>query len=243
MMLVVSMYDYAWRPFYFSIVKEQNAKEIFARVLTYLLLAMSGLALALTFFIDNIATVRIFGRHMIGPSYWSGLNIVPIVLFGYVFLGVAMNLSAGIYIEKKTKYLPVVTFIGACVNVIANLLLIPMIGMTGAAWATFLAYLAQAIGTYIVVQRIYPITYELGRLTKIVGAVVMVLALYYLIPVRELVPSPWIHAGWKLFLLVLFLSVMYSMRFFEMREVAALKRLVSRGRNEDPTPAEPSDLS
>ena len=31
MMLVVSMYDYAWRPFFFATAKEPNAKQIFAR--------------------------------------------------------------------------------------------------------------------------------------------------------------------------------------------------------------------
>ena len=84
MMLVVSMYDYAWRPFYFSVVKEPNAKEIFARVLTYLLLLMAGIFLVLTFFIEDIVKMSFFGRHLIHPDYWSGLNIVPVVLLGYM---------------------------------------------------------------------------------------------------------------------------------------------------------------
>ncbi len=228
MMLIVSMYDYAWRPFFFATAKEQNAKEIFSRVLTYLVLFMSVVGLALTFFIDNIAMMSIFGRHLIGPKYWSGLNIVPIVLFGYAFLGIATNLQAGIYIEKQTRFLPVVTFAGALTNIIVNFALIPTLGMTGAAWATFLAYLAQAIATYIVVQKIYPLRYELGRLMKIALAVIAVLLLYYLVPVQTLTSSTLLHGVWKIGLLLLFALAMYLMNFFEPREIRGLIRFVRK---------------
>jgi len=244
MMLVVSMYDYAWRPFFFATAKESDAKNVFARVLTYLLLFMATIGLVLTFFIDNIAMVSIFGRHIIGPSYWSGLNIVPVVLFGYVFLGVATNLSAGLYIQKKTQYLPIATFIGAVVNVVVNFLLIPVCGMTGAAWATFLAYLAQAAATYVLVQRVYPVRYEGARLIKIAGAAMLVLALYYLIPVARWSPSFLIHAGWKVGLVVIFLLMMYAMKFFEPREIVLLKRMVARGKapgHSTPAPGLPPD--
>jgi O-antigen/teichoic acid export membrane protein len=215
MMLIVSMYDYAWRPFYFSTAKEANAKEIFARVLTYLVLFMSAIFLVLTFFIGDIAKLSIFGRHIIGSSYWSGLNIVPVVLLGYLFLGISTNLSAGIFIEKKTKYSPLVTGVGAVVNVVANFLLIPPFGMLGAAWATFIAYFIMAVTMYFVVQRIYPVSYEFGRLWKLGCAVAAITILYYFIPIEVLSGSATIIFLWKLFLIVLFLMLMYVMKFFK----------------------------
>jgi O-antigen/teichoic acid export membrane protein len=226
MMLIVSMYDYAWRPFYFSTAKEANAKEIFARVLTYLVLFMSAIFLVLTFFIGDIAKISIFGRHIIGQSYWSGLNIVPIVLLGYLFLGISTNLSAGIFIEKKTKYSPLITGVGAVVNVVANFLLIPPFGMLGAAWATFVAYFIMAMMMYLVVQRIYPVSYEFSRLWKIGGAVAAVVILYYFIPMEVLTGSATIIFLWKIFLIVLFLLLMYAMKFFKGSELSVLRRLV-----------------
>ncbi|MBA4311499.1 MAG: hypothetical protein C0417_02605 [Chlorobiaceae bacterium] len=225
MMLIVSMYDYAWRPFYFSTAKETNAKEIFARVLTYLVLFMSAIFLVLTFFIGDIAKISILGRHVIGPSYWSGLNIVPIVLLGYVFLGISTNLSAGIFIEKKTKFSPLVTGVGAVVNVVANLLLIPPFGMLGAAWATFIAYFIMTVTMYIVVQRIYPVSYEFSRLFKVAGSAAVVIMLYYFIPVEALSGSATIVFLWKIFLIVLFLMLMYGMKFFRAGEISVIKRL------------------
>ncbi|MDE3058916.1 MAG: polysaccharide biosynthesis C-terminal domain-containing protein [Bacteroidota bacterium] len=224
MMLIVSMYDYAWRPFYFSIVREPHAKEIFSRVLTYLVLFMSAVFLALTFFVGDIVKLSVFGKHLIHPDYWSGLNIVPIVLLGYFFLGISTNLTAGIYIEKRTKLLSVNTFVGAAVNIIANYFFIPLYGMTGAAWATFLAYFAMALVVYAIVQKIYPIKYELWRLSKIAISAGGITAFYFLL-------SPhWLHIHTRVFielmkvaLVLLFFVLLYAMRFFNWEERGKLR--------------------
>ncbi len=228
MMLIVSMYDYAWRPFYFSVSREHNAKEIFARVLTYLVGFMSAIFLFLTFFIEDFARISIFGRNIIGPGYWSGLHIVPVVLAGYVFLGIHSNLSAGIYIEKKTQYAAPVTFAGALVNVVANYLLIPSMGMMGAAWATFLAYLVMALLMYGVSRRVYPVHYELSRIGKILIAVAIVLLLYYIPPVEMLSYSHAASLSYKIVLLFLFLLLMYWMNFFNVRELALIRSFASK---------------
>ncbi len=169
MMLMVSMFDYAWRPFFLTNASDPGAKRLFARVLTYFVLAMAAVFLALSFFLPDLIQWKIFGRHIIAPDYWGGIAIIPVVLLAYVFLGVYNNLMAGIYIEKKTNYLPAITMAGGITNVVANFALIPVMGMMGAAIATFLSYAIMAVVLYIVVQRIYPIEYEFGRLGKILS--------------------------------------------------------------------------
>ncbi|HEV8537452.1 MAG TPA: polysaccharide biosynthesis C-terminal domain-containing protein [Bacteroidota bacterium] len=223
MMLIVQMFDFAWRPFYFSIAGDSNAKQIFARVLTYLVLLMSGIFLVLTLFIGDAVKISILGHHLIHPAYWGGLSIVPIVLLAYLFLGVSNNFSAGIYIEKKTKYLPMITFVGAIVNVAANYLLIPSLGIVGAAWATLFAYLVMAIALYLTAQRVYPVAYEFGRLMKIGAAVAAVMVLYAAIPTDSM--SIYAAAALKSALIVLFLALMYVMKFFAGSELSALRSL------------------
>jgi O-antigen/teichoic acid export membrane protein len=223
MMLIVQMYDFAWRPFYFSTVKEPNAKQIFSRVLTYLLLFMCGVFLVLTFFIEEIVKISIGGHHLIHPNYWSGLNIIPVVLLGYLFLGISTNLSAGIYIQKKTKFMPAISFAGAFVNVAVNYLLIPKIGILGAAWATFFAYFVMAVIVYFVVQRVYPIHYEWNRLVKITIATCMVYGVYFIVPADGW--SAPIQVLFKAGLLALFIGVMYGMKFFDGGELSAIKKM------------------
>jgi O-antigen/teichoic acid export membrane protein len=230
MMLIVQMFDYAWRPFFFSTAKESDAKQIFARVLTYMVLGMSLVFLFLTFFIKDIVTLSLFGRHIIAPAYWEGLHIVPVILAGYVFLGISTNISAGFYIEKKTALVPVGTFIGAVINIAANYLLIPRLGMIGAAWATLFAYLAMTMTVYILVERIYPIHYEIGRLAKIAGGVLVTLILYAIIPKGNLIVFAVIKGG----LIGLFLLLMYWMKFFNANELNIISGLVKRRSGNSP---------
>jgi O-antigen/teichoic acid export membrane protein len=238
MMLIVSMYEYAWRPFYFSTAKDPNAKQIFARVLTYLILFMAFIFLVLTFFINDIAKLSIFGRHIIGPGYWSGLGIVPIVLLGYLFLGISTNFSAGIFIEKKTQYTPFITVTGALVNIIVNFILIPLYGMYGAAWATLVAYAVMALVSYLFVRNIYPVRYEWERILKIAIGTILSVILFYCIPV-DTVSSPIISFGWRILLLAVFTGAIYFFKFFKreeaqvIRDILAKTRSLTYGRNND----------
>src|SRR3989304_3879372 len=114
MMLVVSMFEYAWRPFFLNNAKEPDAKELFSKVMTIFIGASSLMLIVLTFFIKDIVQIPLpYKGHIIGEKYWIGVYIVPVILFGYLFLGIYTNLMAGIYIEKKTKYLPAITGTGA----------------------------------------------------------------------------------------------------------------------------------
>ncbi len=223
MMLLVSMFDFAWRPFFLSHAKDPEARPLFARVLTYYTLIAASIFLFLTLFIGDIVTLPIFaGRSLFARPYWGGLGIVPWILLGYLFLGVYNNLLPGIYIEKKTKYLPAVTFAGAAVNIVATILLIPPWGMMGAAFATFLAYFVMALGLYLVVRRFYPVPYEWGRLLKIAISAGLVVALYVLV-------DPGHYAFlWKTALMLVFLLLLTVAKFFIPSEIAGMTRLLSR---------------
>ncbi len=221
MMLIVSMYDYAWRPFFLTHAAEPNAKQMYSRILTYFVLFSSVVILLVSLYIDDIVKIRIFHKFIINPAYWSGLGIVPIILLGYLFNGMYVNFMAGIYIEKKTSHLPYITGIGAAINVAMNLLLIPKFGMFGAAWATFFAYAAMAIAIYFVSHRFYPVQYELGRLLKIgvaLGIVVTAHAFRHVF-------FPVLHEQlFKIAAFVSFFIMLFLFRFPSKEELSFAKR-------------------
>ncbi|HAX47697.1 MAG TPA: hypothetical protein DCX92_01800, partial [Bacteroidetes bacterium] len=168
MMLIVSMFEYAWRPFFLNNAKDPNAKALFAKILTLFTGGASVVLLILTFTIQDIIKIPLpYKGYIIGPGYWSGVVIVPIVLFAYLFLGIYTNLIAGIYIEKKTKYLPLITGLGAVLNIASAFLLIPLWGITGAAISTLVSYVAMAVYIYAVSQKFYPVKYEVSKLLMI----------------------------------------------------------------------------
>ncbi|MBK6876330.1 MAG: polysaccharide biosynthesis C-terminal domain-containing protein [Ignavibacteria bacterium] len=143
--------------------KEKNAKEIFAKVLTAFVIVGSFIVLLLSVFITDIVKAELpFGFHLIGKDYWGGLDIVPIILFSYLFYGMYINFMAGIYIEKKTSYLSLIALIGAALNIAGIFLLYPVLGLQGVAVATLLSYVVMMASIYFVSNKFYPVKYEWG---------------------------------------------------------------------------------
>ena len=226
MLLLVSMFDYAWRPFFLSNAKEADAKAMFSRVLTYFALASAIVVMVLSLFIEDLVKVQLFGRYIIHPNYWGGLVIVPVILLAHVFSGVYIIFTPGIYIEKKTYHLLYIVGIGAVLNIVSNYLLIPVLGMMGAAYATLLSYLSMAVALYVVVQRFYHVDYEFGRLAKIALSLAIVMILFYS---GKFFLSDQLFFLSKFVLVLGFLSFMALFRFFEREEKDFFRTLLSRG--------------
>lgn len=204
MMLFVNMFQYAWQPFFLQNAKDPEAKEMFSKVLTYFTLVGSIILVVLSLFINDIARIGVAGYYLIGSQYWAGLSIVPIILLAYLINGMYSIFSAGIYIEEKSIYVPVITGLGALVNVAVNFLLIPVLNITGAALATLASYFIMALGYYYVTQKFYKTKYELKRIGHIFVAIILIGALfYYLQSIGNL------FFIYKIILLVLFTLYIY----------------------------------
>ncbi len=176
MMVFVSLFEYAWRPFFMRQHKtnDEKARHIFSMVFTYFMLASFCLFLLLSFFLPVILTTPLFGRTLLRADYLEGMHIIPIILAAYIFQGMYTNFIAGIYIAERHRVLPLVTGLGAGVNIIVNLLLIPPLGMIGAAYATLAAYIVMAAALYRYSQQVYTIEYQWRRI--LVAALITVTA-------------------------------------------------------------------
>jgi O-antigen/teichoic acid export membrane protein len=225
MMLFVNMFQYAWQPFFLQNAKDPKAKEMFSKVLTYFTLVGSIILIILSLFISDISQIKVAGYSLIGEQYWSGLHIIPIVLLAYLINGMYVIFSAGIYIEEKSVYVPIITGSGALVNVVANFLLIPVWGITGAALATLASYLVMAIGYYYVTQKFFEVKYELKRIGHIFFAVLIVGVLfYYLYAIDKLLFI------YRIALLVLFTAYIYFVAVNRI-EINKIRRKFVESRN------------
>lgn len=215
MMLIVSMFQYAWQPFFLTNAKEKDAKELFSKVLTLFVVAASLLWVVLSLFIDDIASFEFMpGRSLIGKEFLSGVHIVPIILLGYLFFGMYINFQAGLYIEEKTKYFPLITGLGAASNVIVNFLLIPVLGIYGAAIATLISYLVMAAGLFIVAQRFYKIEYEYSKIIKTLVLIVITgYTYYYLYLLGNLLFL------FKILLLIFFILSLFGLNIIQKGEI------------------------
>jgi O-antigen/teichoic acid export membrane protein len=218
MMLFVSMFQYAWQPFFFQNAQEKNIKDVFSKILTYFTIAGCLILIFLSLFIDDIVKFQIMGRTIMGPAFWSGLIIVPIILFGYLFNGIYYILSAGMFIEEKSFYIPLITGIGAVINIGVNFLLIPFWGIIGAALATLASYLIMAIAVYIITQRFYKINYEKGKVIKTLSSVLLAGSVYY-----YLMSVHYLYFTYKILILAGFICSLFLF-VFDKNELGFIKK-------------------
>ena len=221
MALFVAAFRFAWHPFFLSTSKQKNAKAVFSKVLTYFSLGGAAVFLVIALYINELVRIRILGKPIFGEQYWSSTVIVPVIMLSYLLYGIYVNFLVGIYLKKKTNYLPLVTGSGAVVNIALNLLLIPVIGMMGSAWATFGAYLTMAVLLYWIAQKAYFVSYEWGRLTKIVLAAVVVFFLPRWFPALS-------GDVGKAFVLLLFPVLLLLQGFFTPEERRSLQRVLRK---------------
>ncbi len=224
MMLFVNMFQYAWQPFFLHNANEPNAKEMFAKVLTYFTVTGSIILVGLSLFITDIAKIQIAGYSLIGPLYWGGLYIVPIILLSFLINGMHMIFSAGIYIEEKSLYVPLVTGFGAATSIAVNFALIPILGIVGAAIATFASYLVMAIGYFLVTQKFYNVKYEYARIAKVFAGILFAAICYYF-----LVYSDNLTLLLKGIILIGFLSYLYFVAM-DRNEIKVIKQKLAESR-------------
>lgn len=173
MMILVAVFEYAWKPFYLSRFEDKDAKDLFSRILTFFIIISSFVFLGTVFLMDFVVRIPFIGGRFINPAFWVGLDLIPLVLTAYFFNGMFINFACGPYITKKTNYLPLAIGTGAILKISFNFILIPYIGYYGAGVSSILGYFASAIVLLIINKKIYPIDYNWGKIFLIILLVII----------------------------------------------------------------------
>jgi O-antigen/teichoic acid export membrane protein len=166
--LFVQAFRLGAEPFFFSYAKNKNAGVTYARIMNYFVIAVSLIFVAL------IANIELL-KHFISSEYWTGLNVVPLLLLGYLSLGIYMNLSVWYKLSDQTRYGLYISGIGAVITILLNVIFIPKYSYMASAWASLIAYSAMMVLSYVWGQKHYPIPYDLKKtLGYIIASVVLV---------------------------------------------------------------------
>ena len=168
MLIVIMGFKFAWQPYFLGKSDEEDSHKIFTQVGTWFIAISLFIVLSITFFINDIVRLSIFGITLLGEQYWHSISIVPVVLLAYVFLGIFTIQLAGIYIRGKSKWIPILTGSAAIINIICNIIFISKFGWEGAAWATLLSYMFMVLFQYFVVIQFYPLKWEWNKLSQII---------------------------------------------------------------------------
>ena len=152
----------AWTPFMFRVSAQDNAKQLYARVLTYFVLVSVGVLVLLS------ATIGEITRFVAGASYGEAAPVVPFVAASFILYGVASIIVVGVYLREKTYHVSVAMILGAIVKITLSVLAIPVMGVIGVALATVAAFGVVVAYFLLVLRKLFPVAYELARILKIV---------------------------------------------------------------------------
>lgn len=222
LLLVVIAFRTAWQPFFLKVAKEDpNPQAIYSRVLTYFTLAGAFIVVVGSYFAEYVIRFPLSAtRTLMGQDYWAGISIIPIILTAYLFYGLYVNFTVGVYIKKKTNLMVVFTGLAAVVNVGSNFYLMPKFGIMGAAFATLLSYMTMALAIWFANRRIYPVPYEYIRIITI---------LVYLSGMLFLLYNFDLPFWMRLLLILISPLLFYFGGFLKKEELTFLRKMIQKG--------------
>jgi O-antigen/teichoic acid export membrane protein len=138
LLLFIQMYRFAAEPFFFQNQKYKESKEMFGKAFKAFIVFCLIIFLAISL---NIPILKYF----VGEKFRESLLIVPIILLANILYGTYFNFSFWYKLDGKTQYGIKYTFIGAIITILSNVVLIPIIGIFGAAISRVICYFVMNI--------------------------------------------------------------------------------------------------
>jgi O-antigen/teichoic acid export membrane protein len=160
--MVVRAFQYAWPPLAYSVRDDAEAARLYATVTTYYVL-VTGLI---------VAAMTLLGRWILrlfaAPAFFGAHEALPWVTLGWALYGLFLILivMAG-RARVTTRNFPAAAA-GLIVNVVALILLVGPLGIAGAGIALCVAYVVMVALMYAFTRRLFPVSFEWGRLAHLV---------------------------------------------------------------------------
>jgi O-antigen/teichoic acid export membrane protein len=213
--VLVRGFQLAWPPLAYSIRNDDEARGVYATVVTLFIAAcafvVTGMWLFSRWIVRALTTPEFFGAYEAVGLVSAAITLYALYMVMVVILGrtgrTELNFPAAIA--------------ALLANVVLNLLLVPPLGIVGAALALVGSYLVVVALMYAFTQRLFPVPYQWGRLLRVV------LTSAVLVGLAELaVPTSGLD-GFLLraVLLAAYPAVLFASGFFTSGERAWLARL------------------
>jgi len=172
----LSAFETGWAPFYYETARQPGAEVVFGKIATYGIAILALLVAGITAIAPDL--VLLFANR----SYEGAAVVVPLIALGIAFQGVYLLTSIGLNLTGRTKYYPVSTFAAAAAGLGSGAVLMPAFGVTGAAVSFLISYVTLAAVAGFFAQRHYRMTYEKGRIVRVVIAAIIAAAIAAALP-------------------------------------------------------------
>jgi O-antigen/teichoic acid export membrane protein len=192
--LVAMSFNSAWVPFFFARGEGPRGPRILTEMTTLSIAGLGLLAVGIAALAPEVTQLLAVGRW--GEEARVAADVMQLVALAFLAHGFYFMVVSVVFLQRRTAGLPLITLGAGAVNVGANLLLIPALGIMGAAWSTLAGYLVLAGVTWWYARTGYALRLDLLRLATLLAAVVgLVLAGRLITPEGGLALSTAVHLG------------------------------------------------
>ncbi len=155
----------------------------------------------------------------------GGKLVIPIVALANLFFGVYNLWRYVLLLTKQTKYLVYIWAISAPINIIFNFLLIPRIGIIGAAISTIFCYFISMIAVGYIALKTLTFRFQIKFIIKsIIASLGMLTYVFFSKPIDGILETLIIiFFGVIIYFLLLFLQ-----KSFNENEIALLKSFIKK---------------
>jgi len=167
-LLFIGAFNYAAEPFFFNNHKSEDREKLYGKICHLFVLIGGIIILGLVFGADLL-------QYMVGESFRESFHIIPVLLCGYLFLGIYHNVTIWYKLSDNTSWGALISIFGALITLAVSFIFIPRVGYEAFAWANLASYLFMLVLCYILGQRFYKIDYPLTRIFLSVGIIIVLL--------------------------------------------------------------------
>ncbi len=218
--VVLIAFTTGFTPIAYKVYKEENSDRFFSKVMTYLIMVLTFGSLALAMFSPEF--VRIFSPK--NQDYWEAAKYVGPIGIVVVLSGMRYMFSLSFNLSKKTIYVPIIVTSFALVNIILDMITIPVYGINGAIISSIISSILINITYKYIGNKLYRINYNIKKdsLIIIIGILLYILSLF--IKTDKLVVS----IIYKSLILMLFIAIIYFCGFLEEIEKQRINEFASK---------------
>ncbi len=199
-MLLTSPFIQTYIPRRFEIMKRPDAKQEYADILHYYLLAISSIGLVIAVFSREIIIL------MTSAEFYPAAKYIPPIVLSMIVFGMKYHFETGIVIRKKTKAIAYISGISCVMNIFLNAILISRFGVAGAIISINISYLFTTLSYLIVGHFLYPIRYHYSKLISLFLLGGGIFSLTVVFSVHSFLLTIFI----KMSLLILYLILLYK---------------------------------
>lgn len=154
----------AWEPMMYAMLhEEERLKRTLPQILNLFTAGVLLIAIGMMTIAREIFLI------LAPPEYLVGVGLLAIIQLRWLFTMGVYVIDPGTAKTGKTYWVTIMLAVGVAVNLLANAVLVPPLGMLGAVFAELIGYATAMIGRWLVSNRLFPVKWDVRFFVIAIG--------------------------------------------------------------------------